>query len=109
MKAGRYATFGIHANGDTRFNVHYDDQRNAMDPTMTAVTGIGPFRQGGPANYNYGQIFPGTVPHGAVTCPPNGFMVKCYESGTVAGAPFNHVFWQCGIGSPVHPFKKAFI
>jgi hypothetical protein len=105
MEAGRYDTFGIHANGSTRFDVHYDDQSNAYNPTMTAVTGIGPFRQGGAAFYNYGQ--PGVVsPHGPVTCPPNGFMVTCYNSGTIAGAPFNRIFWECGINTPPHPFKS---
>jgi hypothetical protein len=101
---GRYDTFGIHANGDTRFSVHYDDMVNAYDPTMTALTGIGPFRAIGTSVYNYG---PGTpAPHGAIACPPNGFMDVCYQSGTVAGAPFNHLFWECGINVAPFPFKS---
>jgi hypothetical protein len=109
MKDGRVATYGIHANGDTEFNIHYDDAANAYDPSMTAVTGIGPYRQGGPPNYNYGQpgLPPGS-PHGPITCPPNGFMMTCYTSGVVAGAPFNHTFWECGIGSEPFPFAHPF-
>jgi hypothetical protein len=102
---GRVATFGEHANGDTRFTVHYDDAANAYDPTMTAVTGIGPYRQGGPPNY----ITPSGRSHGVVTCngfaqPPPGKSTRCYLSGVVAGAPFNHTFWECGINAAPFPF-----
>jgi hypothetical protein len=91
---GRVATFGIHANGSTRFDVHYDN--NQFDPSLAALSGQGPFNGGG-------AHFP---PGGPVTCPPNGFEAKCYRSGTIVGAPFNHTFWECGINSAPFPFSK---
>ncbi|MGH7838525.1 MAG: hypothetical protein ACREQC_11985, partial [Candidatus Binataceae bacterium] len=42
-KDGRVATFGIHANGETRFSIHIDGQREAYNGLAATFTGPGPY------------------------------------------------------------------
>jgi hypothetical protein len=81
---GRVATFGEHAQGSTRFDVHYD---NSYSPAFNVATGPGPFPSG-------------------IKFPPGG-----PKGGVLVGAPFVHTFWEClggGFFPGNNPLPPAF-
>ncbi len=104
VKDGRVATYGIHADGETRFSIHIDGTSEANNGLAAAFVGPGPYD----TDYLRRQYYnpANNVAHGPLVCPPNGFMTAtCYLGGSPFGLPFTHTAWECGIGAAQFPLK----